>query len=102
MNNAELMKGYLKKHIGDNQFSIEQSLKRFMQNEDILKEFSYYLQNKKFTQSPIEVCGYTAESLYNKHKKHLKTVFDAYGYLILLREKPEYALDLIERGFPIK
>ena len=29
MNNAELMKGYLKKHIGDNQFAIEQSLKIF-------------------------------------------------------------------------
>lgn len=102
MTNSELVKNYLAKRIGGNQFAVEQALKRFIQNEDILDEFCYYLQNKRFKQSQTEVYGYTAESLYNKQKKHLKTVFDAYSFLILLREKPEYALDLIERGFPVK
>jgi tRNA(Ile)-lysidine synthase TilS/MesJ len=42
-----------------------------------------------------------AETLMMKYKR-LDTLHDAYSYLAFLRDEPDEALKLLERGLPIK
>jgi hypothetical protein len=102
MNNIDLLKNYLAKELGYSDKLVDREAERFYNNDDILAEFSYYLNNGKFSDVPVTVQDYSAELLYKQYRKIFHTVYDAYSYLILLREKPEYALKIMRRNFPEK
>lgn len=70
---------------------------RFDDNPDIKKEFEYWIKNKSFMKSCIEIDGYTAEKLSKEFPVH-----DSFELLINLRINPERAHKQIERGFVIK
>ena len=69
-------------------------------HEDIQREFEDWIQSGEYSETGIEVKGYTAKSLAEK-SKYLKGE-GAFMMLIKLREKPDEALKTIDEGLKIK
>ena len=79
---------------------LKQKLSKFQRNEDIQKEFEYWIQHKEYVRDGISIEGYTAKKL-----SELSIYIDgeaAFMLLIELREVPEKALRRIQGGFKIK
>ncbi len=76
-------------------------LEKFENNEDIAKEFAYWIEHKKYlTENCVIINGYTAEKL-SKLSPYL--VGEAsFLLLVELRENPKQALDKISKGFKVK
>lgn len=102
MSNTDLLKKYLSKQKGFDERLIAQTCESFLRNPDILDELNYYLVNNAFRQNPIEERGYTAQLLHELYGESLKRVFDAYNFLIFIREDPDYAIKIINKRFPKK
>lgn len=82
-------------------FLMAEKLKKFDQNKDIAAEFEYWIKNGKYCEdNPVTIEGYTAERL-SQLSQYLNGE-GAFLLLIDLREKPEDALAMIEKGFKIK
>ena len=77
----------------------------FRKHCEIENEFSYWILNGKTPDGPIEICAcgktFTADTL-TKNYKGIKSYYDAYSMLALLKDKPDYAVSLLSRGLPIK
>lgn len=79
---------------------LAQKMSKLRRNEDILKEFEYWIEHKAFTSSGISVEGYTAQSL-----SALSAYVDgeaAFMLLVELREAPNRAHNRIKNGFKVK
>lgn len=79
---------------------LKQKMLKLQRNEDILKEFEYWIEHDKYLQPGVSVEGYTAKSL-----SELSVYTDgeaAFMLLIELRETPEKALRRIKNGFKVK
>ena len=79
---------------------VESKIKKFKQNPDIMEEFAYWIDNKKYKENGISVEGYTAKQL-----AALSRFLDGEGafmLLIELRSNPIRAKKRIEEGFVMK
>ena len=79
---------------------LKQKLSKLSRNEDILKEFEYWIEHKRYIPNGVSVEGYTAKSL--AELSHYVDGEAAFMLLIELRETPEKALRRIQGGFKIK
>ena len=80
---------------------VEKNIDKLTKNQDILKEFEYWITNREYViENPVEIEGYTADSL-SKLSRFIdgESVF---MLLVELRENPEKAKKTINRGFKIK
>ncbi len=102
MNNHEILMNYLARELELDESTCQKEEAKMLAHEDILNELCGYLRTKKFSDNQIQESGFTAEILYKKYKKLFKTIYAAYNYLIYLREDPNTALQMLERGLPIK
>lgn len=79
--------------------------KKFERHADLAVEFSYRICNGEFPPSCVSVHveneSFTAESLMKKHNR-FETLHEAYSYLAFLRDEPNEALKMLERGLPVK
>lgn len=81
-------------------FVLEQKVKKFQRNEDISKEFEYWITHQKYKSNGVVVNGYSAKDL-----AQLSRFLDGEGafmLLIELREEPEKAMKRIQQGFKLK
>lgn len=79
---------------------LKQKLSKLQRNEDILKEFEYWIEHKAYLQNGVCIEGYTAKSL-----AELSAYTDGeatFMLLIELREAPDKALCRIKNGFKMK
>lgn len=79
---------------------LKQKMNKLQRNEDIQKEFEYWIEHKKYVPNGVSIEGYTAQKL-----SELSAYIDgeaAFMLLIELRETPEKALRRIKSGFKIK
>ena len=79
---------------------LKQKMNKLSRNEDVLKEFEYWIEHKTYLQNGVCIEGYTAKSL-----AALSAYTDgeaAFMLLIELREAPDKALRRIKNGFKIK
>lgn len=79
---------------------VESKIKKFKQNSDIMEEFAYWIDNKKYMENGTIVEGYTAKQLAD-----LSRFLDGEGafmLLIELRINPIKAKKRIEKGFVMK
>lgn len=102
MENTKFLKTYLTKKLDFSEQTAEQALVPFLRQKDILDELCKTLEKGEFPQEMICEQGFTARSLYEKYGKMMRSVFDAYGFLLVLRERPAQMLDIINSGFPVK
>lgn len=75
-------------------------LNRFDNNQDIAREFEYWIEHKQYVSNGIEEQGYTAERIASL-SEYLNGE-GAFALLLELRENPEKALQRIQRGFKKK
>lgn len=78
-------------------FLLKQKTEKLQRNEDILKEFEYWIEHGTYLPNGVSVEGYTAQSLAK-----LSEYIDgeaAFMLLIELREAPEKALHRIKNSF---
>jgi len=69
--------------------------------DDIRNEFIYWIDNNSFdSDNAISVDGYTAKNIYEM-APHLDGA-GVYNFMVTLRERPDKAQDIIDKGFPIK
>ena len=77
----------------------------FEKHPEIGREFADWIQSGKIPENPIEIyaCGktYTADTL-RENFNGIKSYYDAYSMLTLLKDDPDYAVSLLARGLPIK
>jgi len=81
-------------------FLLKQKMTKLSKNEDILKEFEYWIEHKTYLPNGICIEGYTAKAL-----AALSEYIDgeaAFMILIELREAPDRALRTIKSGFKMK
>ena len=91
---------YLQKNAQVNEVIIERIANSFNNHPDIRNELEIWIDTNEYTKNnPIEVNGYTAEKLADS-APHLKGL-SAYGFLVLMRDNPELANEIIEDGFPL-
>ena len=79
---------------------LKQKMSKLQRNDDIMKEFEYWIEHKAYLQNGISIEGHTAQSLAK-----LSAYTDgeaAFMLLIELRENPNRALLRIKSGFKIK
>lgn len=79
---------------------LKQKMSKLTRNNDVLKEFEYWIEHKQYTPNGVSIEGYTAKSL-----AELSCYIDgeaAFMLLIELREAPDKALRRIKNGFKIK
>lgn len=79
---------------------LNQKMNKLQRNEDIQKEFEYWIEHKEYVQNGVSIEGYTAQKL-----SELSAYIDgeaAFMLLIELREAPDKALRRIKDGFKIK
>lgn len=97
--NERVIKDYLRKEIGLTEKRVFQEYEGIKKHPDIENELALYIQNgcKTVPETPVVVEGFSAEKLYNQYPL---SVVGAYNYLIYLREEPEEALDMLDRGLP--
>lgn len=69
-------------------------------HDEIFEEFFNYMRigkMRKKDRSQVEVCGYTAERLYNEYDL---SPLGVYNYLVYLKEEPQRALEDLKQGLP--
>ncbi len=80
---------------------LKQKMEKFQRNEDIMKEFEYWIENHQYKSNGcISIEGYNAKDL-----AALSDFLDGEGAFILLielREQPEKAKARILKGFVLK
>lgn len=79
---------------------LERKLQQYSKNEDILREFVYWLDNEEYIENGLVVEGYTAKSI-SELSEYLVGE-GSFSLLIMLRENPEKAKKKINQGFNIK
>ena len=78
-------------------FLLKQKMEKLQRNEDVLKEFEYWIEHGAYLPNGVSVEGYTAQSL-SKLSKYIDGEA-AFMLLIELREAPDKALHRIKNGF---
>lgn len=79
---------------------LKQKMNKLTRNNDVLKEFEYWIEHKQYIANGVSIEGYTAKAL-----AELSDYIDgeaAFMLLIELREAPDKALCRIKSGFKIK
>lgn len=79
---------------------LKQKMNKLARNNDILKEFEYWIAHKQYVPNGVSIEGYTAKSL-----AELSDYIDGeavFMILIELREAPDRALRRIKSRFKIK
>lgn len=99
--NVDQIEKYLKyRGVSDN--FIKDDIKKYYRNPDIANEFEYWIRTGDYVENnPVIVEGYTAKRLHEEYGDKLKNE-QVFEWLLYLRTKPDDALDLMKRGFPIK
>lgn len=101
MTDLEKLHRYLRDTKGYTAYVIEKTALRFGRNSDILAELCLVLDGVTPKQAIVEQ-GYSAASLMLLYPKVFPEPYGAYSFLIMLRESPDVAMDLIKKGFPVK
>lgn len=100
----EIIKDYLKS-LNLTEPVINQLLKTFINNPDIVNEYENWLKTKEFViNNPITEQGYTAKMIYEKWvvEDSILDINGVFSLLVTLRENPENGLKYIIEGFPKK
>ena len=80
---------------------LKQKMSKLQRNEDILKEFEYWIQHNDYKKDGcVSIAGYTAEKL--AMLSEFVNGEGAFMLLIELRESPDKALRRIANGFKMK
>lgn len=86
--------------IGLPSMMIEEKIALFQKHTDIAEEVIYWIENKCYKDDGINISGYSAKDIAGK-----SVVLDginAFNFLIMLRENPEYAKKKLKSGLNLK
>jgi len=95
---------YFTEELKEENSRAEEMYSKLEKYPDILNEFGYWLTKREFpaeNNRAIVAGGYSAKKLSEIVGSKL-TPIGIYNYLIYLREKPEEALNNLQKGLPIK
>lgn len=95
---SKVIREYYEK-AGVQPFLLEEKIQKLNNNSDILEEFEFWIQNRKYADM-IKVEGYSASEVASL-SPYLEGE-GAFMLLIELRENPENAKKRIRNGFKIK
>ena len=79
---------------------LEEKIALFQKHTDIAEELIYWIENKCYKKDGVSRLGYSAKDIANKSA--ILDGFNAFNFLIMLREKPEYAKKKLNSKLKLK
>ena len=96
----ELIVRFIMKECGYARIRAEEMGGKLSRHKEVFDEFDNYSRTKQFCNADgtqTEVCGYTAQKLFESHGL---SPLGAYNYLAYLLEEPERGLEYLRKGIP--